>query len=228
MIARLLFVLIFLPRLAQAQNSFADDSLLKRLTDSLPVGWTMMMNDSELVISRHDSVWERPDTMSARGDVRNYFPSSEEEKEQLELFKKEGRRVISRITYRLEPKWGPWTMAMAMASAWYNNDTVEKKISKLQTKYKIDRLYRRTRYGEEFSAKTDDEKERVQKYWLERKALEAHLINYPEHNSTKYSLFEKSVTGFDNRFTRIWPIQAAIECSEIRILLNELRRMVFR
>ena len=78
---RLFFILMFLPFLTQAQNSFAEDVLLRRISDSLPRGWTMVIKDSELIISRHDSVLERPDTMSARGDVRNYVPSVEEEKE---------------------------------------------------------------------------------------------------------------------------------------------------
>ena len=222
---RLFFILMFLPFLTQAQNSFAEDVLLRRISDSLPRGWTMVIKDSELIISRHDSVLERPDTMSARGDVRNYVPSVEEEKEELELFKKEGHRAMSRITYRLEPKWGPWTMM----NAWRNNDSIENIISKLQEKYKIEGIYRRVKMNEEFSARTDDERERVLQYWVERKALAAQFINYPQHNSNRYSLFEKSATGIDNGFRAIWPLEAVREWYKVEeLMLDILGRRVFR
>ena len=185
----------------------------------------MGIQDSELIISRHDSVWERhvnKISLPARDPEANYKPPTQEET--LVLFKKEGRRAISRITYRLEPKWGAWTMM----EAWRNNDSIEKVISKLKAKYEIEGIYHRAKTEDVFIDSTDDQKERVRKYREERKVLEAQYINYPQHNSSKYSLFEKSETGIENGFTAIWPPEAVKEWNRVETLLDSLRRMVYR
>jgi hypothetical protein len=226
---RLLFIFIFLPLLTKAQNSFADDDLLQRLSDSLPKGWTMVIKDSELIISRHDSVWERYDNRynapPPKFHGKDWTPPTEEEK--VQIFMKEGHKVLSQKIYRLEPKWAPWTMV----TAWFKNDSIHGLIKELPKKYKIDKL-KSGHMGYEddtYLPNNKEEEDRVNKFYDERKRLQSALVNIPEHNSSKYSLFEKYATGFANYYIDIWPPEAVKECDKVEeLMLSILGRRVFR
>jgi len=217
---RLLIILIFLPFLSMGQSTFADDSILQRLSDSLPKGWAMVIQGNQLIISAKDSVWERWDYKANQPLLpRDWKSPTEEETKQ--LFIKEGHKVLSGLIFKLAPRWS----AAEIDSAEAKDSIINDQVKKLLKKYNVFTFPdEKTPYRTPLP-KSREEKKRIDKFKDESGKLLATLVKVPRLHSQKYSLFEVSETGITTWFISTWPPKAEEECSKIDSLIDDILYM---
>lgn len=75
--------------------------------------------------------------------------------------------------------------------------------------------------AERFTAKTAEDKEKIEKYEKEKSELERKIIKPPDHNTESYSLFFVSETGVEDEFHTVFPMDASREAYRVKNIIAE-------
>ncbi|HEV7232229.1 MAG TPA: hypothetical protein VGO45_12910 [Bacteroidia bacterium] len=203
-----------------AQNPFEQDAILKSIRSQLPEGWTAEVRDKEkrIVFARMDSVWTK--------HVNHLAPNAKKPnaEERIASFKKEGKKVKSQLSYRLETRWS----ADAIRKAEEQNRKTFNQIAKLPAKYKIEALFdsiRSEKGGEYYTAKTEADKAQIKKYEDDKARLLRSVIAVPFLQTEKYSLFPDTSSGYEDATTDVYPEQASFEWFKVQTMVVDMCRL---
>jgi hypothetical protein len=212
-----LLLFLFLQTNYGQENTFSckNDTLLKKFESVLPEGWSIFIKDNQLLIERGDSIW-----ILLENKINAPIDFSKRE-DKIERIKKYGKKNKSRLIYIFEDRWNK----EKIVNVNHGNDAIRHEIAKLPEKFMIVHLFNKnlSRKGEEiYIGTTDDENERINKYYREKIRLEKNIIKLPDYQTEKYSLFFLSEIGSNNEFYTVFPNQASEEMYKIKNLMNEI------
>lgn len=218
----LVLLLVLLCNMANAQNVFEKDSVLKNLRDSLPKGWVMKQKDSLLIIARTKPIYRT----GANHINENYDPHKHDKvTTDDDPPPANGRKDTMKFVLKISPKWSDENYKRAEE----RNDTLRKKIDKLRSLHK---------YGGEnkYISRGKGEKSEVIKgdsviHAFNRKLedtidiLEKQKITMPEYCTQFFFLSYPPRTREDYMelmFTDVFPWQAELESHKIENLLVDI------
>jgi len=210
------FIFIFLILITfSAKDTIMDnDKIIKEIKSKIPKNWKIITDKDMLIFERNGTVWSLFENQISQP------MSFETEEERAERIKKYGTKTKTQVIYRYEDKWS----SKQLKDAYTNNDAIYKKISGLMDKYKIRHLY-----DEMLSAKGDEyfiegtpaENKRIEEYKTEKQKLESQIINIPQYNTEKYSLFLMEGSGYNDSFHIVYPFEASEEAYMIINLVSQ-------
>jgi hypothetical protein len=212
-------VLFFILFAAGISQSFSDtipddDRMLMKLKGLLPSGWSMIRQTDVLTIQREELVYVLYENMI------NAPVSLETKEEREQRIIKNGKQERQKYVFSFCPKLSDDEIIKKKNF----NDSINNLIFKLKEKHKVKELLDKfaSSKGEEYyTAKTDEEKMRIEKYNSEKKQLAGELIRLPEFNTEKYSLYLDMVIGISDEFHLVHPYEASDEMYKVREILYE-------
>jgi len=200
-------ILLFVTDEINAQkNQLVDsDYKLANLKKSLPEGWEMLSHIKGVLTVQKDAV--------AYVLFENMVnaPKNIETKEELDnRIKKNGKQVKPHFEFKYYDKLSD----DYIESARRKNDSVYAVIKSLPKKYNIENLRDKfaSSKGEDFYfANTEEEKERIKKFEIERDNLLDKIIKLPDYNSEYFSLYIDSRIGIGDEFHLVYPFEISEE-----------------
>ncbi len=211
-------VLLLFVFCASAQSLFEKDSILNKVRDSLPKGWTIQHNDLLLIISRVKPIYKTPaNHINEPLDIHKDNRISTDD----DPIPANGRKDTLKFVFRMLPRWSE----QKYKSTEKYNDTLMAKIVKLEKQYKSGG----TRYINKGTEKVkgdsavDAYNNKIQEKVV---ALEKQIVNIPNYCTQHYFLVylkENIIRNSDNdpRFYDIFPKQAEIDMQKINTLIDK-------
>lgn len=200
-------ILLFAADKISAQKNLAIDSdnKLSDLKKSLPEGWEMLSQIKGVLTIQKETV--------AYVLFENMInaPANIETKEELE------KRIIEKgkqVKPHFEFKYYNRLSDEYLESARRKNDSVCAVIKYLPKKYNIENLKDKfaSSKGEDiYKANTEEEKEKIKKYEIEKDNLLDRIIKLPDYNSENYSLYLDSRVGMGDEFSLVYPSEISAE-----------------
>jgi hypothetical protein len=203
---------------AQAQSLFEKDTVLTRLQDSLPKGWMVQHNDLLFVITRTNPIYKTPaNHINEPVDLVKRKTTTDNDS-----VPAKGRKDTLKFVFRILPKWDKKKYKRIE----YSNDTLMKRIMKLEKQYKsggtkfVKKGTEKVKGDSAIDAYNNKIEENVMK-------LEKLIVNVPNYCTQYYFLVycpENIIWNSDNdpRFYDIFPTQAVNEMEKINTLIDEL------
>jgi hypothetical protein len=191
-------------------KSSLNDSVLNKIYSYLPKGWIVTEKNNKIIFQRIDSAY----VMENSYDSIFYTSTKAERRARI---MKEGKKTVSRITFRCEEKWN-YTKLLTTKN---NNLYYNKKLQGLPEKYKITSLLDKdlsTKSDPVFVGTTEKEKEAIKKYEKERSEILANITNLPSYNTEKFSLFLVSREGYTDSSNYVVPEEASLQLFKILAL----------
>jgi hypothetical protein len=194
---------ILKPAWRLAIQSTKNDSLLEKLKNSLPKGWTMKIENDKLVIKCKEQVY-------LLYENKINAPKESETSEQREdKFKKYGKLVNSQFVFILKNKLSDKEIEGIKS----DNKKIYTSISELQKKLKeIPVSWKDGNYW----PRNKEEEIMVSDFEKEKSKLESKIIKLPDYQSEKYALYLESEIGIETEFVSIFPEKCLEEMYKIK------------
>jgi len=210
-----MIILVFLsPGYLKAEEIlFKKDAVLKKISEALPPDWNISVSGENLI-------FDRAGTVSVLFENKINAEDMSRQKNRDQKIKKLGKSEKCRMIYRCEPLWP----TAALNSAKTTNEEIHQKIRELEEKNNMKNLRKDPPNGkspEQFTAKTPEDKEKIEKYEKEKGELELKIIKLPDHNTELYSLFFVSETGVEDEFHSVSPADASQEAYRVKNIISE-------
>ncbi len=188
---KLIFLLIFLLSLksyAQTEDSIviANDLILTALQNKLPEGCKIIIEDSLLIITSPDSVYEFSDKRT-NSPLIYMKPATRQDS-----VIKYGTKKQIKIIYKKEHLWSP----IKLEETKHFNELIKLKISELPDKMNMSEVPHkmfRNRYF--FKPETAEDSLRVEQYYNAKKGLQQQKKRLPDYHTERYTLFFHSQQG---------------------------------
>lgn len=191
------------------------DSVLKQIISYLPDNWNYMVHGNHFILENNDSIWVL-DENRINAQVNN-----ETKEERNNRIKTTGRKSISKIILRFEPRWSESKLLATKNT----NAVYFKMISALDSKYDMRQYYDTllSRKGNPvYNSNTDQGKELIKKYMTEKNEYNAKIITLPNYHSNNYSFFIQSLSGCNDDYHYVYPEKSSMELYKILFIFFEL------
>jgi len=190
---------------AQKNLSVDSDSRLLKLKESLPSGWEMISQiKGVLTIQKEATVYVLFENLINA-------PANIETKEELDKrIKTNGKQVQPHFEFKYYDRLSDAFIEYAKKK----NDSVYTVIKSLPKKYKIENLKDKfaSSKGEDiYTGNSDEDKEQIKKYEVEKYNLLDRIIKLPDYNSDYYSLYLDSKVGISDEFHLVYPFEISAE-----------------
>ncbi len=211
-LAIFIFIILSPGYLKAEEILFKKDAVLKKISDALPSDWNVSESSENLI-------FERAGTVSVLFENKiNADMSRQKDRDQKII--KLGKAEKCRLVYRCEPVWP----TAALNSAKNANEEIHQKIRELEEKNNLQNLRKdrpNSKSQEQFTAKTPEDKEKLEKYEKEKTELERKIIKLPDHNTELYSLFFVSESGIEDEFHSVFPAEASQQAYQLKNIIAE-------
>ncbi|MBP9885777.1 MAG: hypothetical protein KBF93_05755 [Leptospiraceae bacterium] len=194
-------------------SSLEQDPAFVEIKAKLNANWKVYTKKDLLFLERKEPVFVMPEKK-----VISKETLYETDKEKLARMKKFGMKMKPNIIYRFQKRWTVNDLIQADMA----REEIQKKISALPKKYKIEHLLENdlNRQGSEiYVPKTKQEKSRVKEYFNEKSKLEKKIPPFPNYHLTKFSLFLISKKGISGEYSEVYPESVTGEFIQVDKLL---------
>jgi hypothetical protein len=195
------------------KKSYTADGIINIIIDHIPARWSFKEENCFFIFQRNDSIWQLTEnTLNV---------PFEKKEDRMKRIQATGIKTVSKIVIRYEDKWD----FLKLQEASISNSSVKNEIRSLPDKMEIRQL-KDTKLSSKgnsvYTPKTEADKIRLEKYYLELKKLESKIISVPDNSSQKYSLFYTFESGYNDNTHYIYPEEASNELFQIKNLFREL------
>lgn len=208
-----LLILILLCFPLFATSEIEKDPVFIEIKSKLNSKWKIYTKKDLLFFERKDPVLVMPER-----NVTITNALGETDKEKLARMKKFGMKMKPNIIYRFQKRWTVNDLILSDMI----KENIQKKISFLPKKYKIDHLLENdmSKQGSEiYTPRTKVEKARVKEYFNEKTKLEKQIPPDPDYHLSKFSLFFISKKGISGEYSEVYPESVTGEFIQVDKLL---------
>jgi hypothetical protein len=188
-----------------------NDSILIKLKSKLPENWFVEIQNNNLIISNKITAY-----LIFENKIN--APINNETIQEKEIrFKKYGKQINPEFVFVLKEKLNETDLAKIKLK----NQKIKKSISEQYSSLKDIPVSRK---DGSFLPKNDKDRERINKFEQEKIKLESQLLQLPDYQTEKYSLFLLNETGIETEYISIFPESVS---QEMYIIKNEILEKIF-
>ncbi len=179
------------------------DKVLEKLKESLPINWTMKLENDSLIIGCKEQCYILFEN-KINAPFNKETPTQKEER-----FKKYGNLINQQFVFALKTKLSEKEINQIKLG----NSKINEAIGALQINLKnIPTSYKDGKYW----PRNKEEEKLVSDYEKEKSNLESKSIKLPDYQSEKYALYLESETGLENEFISVFPEKFSEEMYKIK------------